>query len=100
MLLRVHVAKLGSCPAGTAYVVADIGEPADAGLSNLSDSSWVRLVYRGLHHLRIIRLFSASYHRWKDLSLVFKSYMCPCLYPFSTCNVPEVVCLILVAILC
>jgi len=64
------------------YVMADIGEPADGGLSKLNDTTWVGLVYAVLHQLHVIRLFSALYHIWKDLSVVFKSYTCPCISHF------------------
>lgn len=82
MLLRVYVAEVDSYSEEPSYVMADIGEPADGGLSNLNDATWVRLVCALLHHLDVIGLFSASYHIWRHLSVVFKSYTCPCLTHF------------------
>lgn len=51
-------------------------------LSNVKDTTWVRLVHAVQHHLHVIKLFYASYRIWKDLSLVFKSYKCLCLNLF------------------
>lgn len=51
--LRVYIAELGSYSEGSSYVRADIGEPGDGGLSNLKNTTWVRLIYALLHHLHV-----------------------------------------------
>lgn len=63
VLVGFGVAERGSCSEGPFDVMADMGDPADGGLSNLKNSPWVRLGYAVLHRLYIIRLFSSYTER-------------------------------------
>lgn len=65
----------------TILCMADTG-----GLGNLSNTTWVKLVYAVLHPLHVLVaffFFFSSYHIWKKIFLVvFKSFPRPCLTHF------------------